>query len=203
MRIRFNDRCANLADDLSDVEIDVLLNEQYIYAIPDDIPGSFSDGWWFEGTVSGTQQYDYASFVHSVRHGAFIDDDPIRMFFRPSEMWARYDLGSTEEKKPCAALFYEKKMTFSPTPDDRYMMSIPCRVYPNDGLSISTGLTDDGLDNNSHALAVISGAAAERLADSGDFEHASAELGRRAMYMKRLRIQSVLPPRGRRARRSF
>ena len=202
MRSRFNDRCANLADDLSDAEIDVLLNEQYSYAIPDDLPGVITEGEWVYTTAASTQAVDFPDYVHSIRRGAIIDDTQIKMIFRASEMWARYEKSSTDESKPYAALFYEEKMTLFPVPDAAYTVSIPIREYPNDGTNVSI-LTEDGLSNDSHAKAVISGAAAERLADSGDFEHAQAETSRRATYMKRLRTRSVSPPKGRRAGRSW
>ena len=105
MVLRFHDRCANVSSALSDAEVYVLLNEQYCYAIPDDIPGSISDGGWRESTVASTQEYDYPDFVHSVRDGAMIDDNTMRVFFRPTEMWSRYVESSTTESKPHAVLF--------------------------------------------------------------------------------------------------
>lgn len=202
MRLRFHERCHNVTDDLTDAAVDVWLNAEYSYAIPDDMPGSITDDGWVVATVASTKEYDYPDYVHSIRRGALIDDNPIKMFFRAAEMWARNTLSSTTESKPYAALFYNEKMTLYPVPDGVYTISIPARCYPNDGTTVSE-LVDAGLTNETHALAVVAGAAAEYLADLGDKEAAMEEYARRQMYMGRLRTRSVSPPKGRRARRDF
>jgi hypothetical protein len=202
MRTRFRQCCAELDPDLTSSEIDTYLNEQYGFAIPDEIPGSISEGEWTEVTVASTQDYDFPNYVANVQRGATIDDNPLTMYFRSAEMWAKYDRSLVTESKPYAALFHNDTMTLYPIPDAAYTVVVPLRAYPNDGTSVLT-LGDAGLVNESHALAVVWGAAAELTAVLGDYETSTSLQARSNLYMSRLRTRSVAPPKGRRARASF
>ena len=201
MRTRFQEFTANDAG-LSDAEIDVLLNEQYSFAIPDEIPGGISEDEWTETTVAGTQDYAYPDYVHSVQRGASLDDNPIKMYFRAKEIWAQYDQSSTTQDKPYAMLIGAGVMKLYPVPDAAYTVINRIRAYPNDGTNVSE-LVTAGIPNASHAMAIVTGAAAAHLGANGEDQQAGDAMGWHQKYMSRLRTRSTAPPKGRRARMSF
>ncbi len=211
MRTRFNEHVSDLSNDLDDAAIDAYLNRAYRYVIPSDVGGEFSEGLWELQTTTGTASYDYAAHVIAPNGEAawidsyrnisgvvipdsltFLDIETNRAVFEYAD---RYDVGTTG--RPTAVLFYGLQVLLSPVPDNSYIVKIPVRMGP------SEDLTAAGIVNDIHALAAITSAAVEFLAESEDAEGATREQALYEGYKQRLIRKSQVRPNARRWKRSF
>lgn len=197
MRTKFKDQLAGMAASVEDGDIDTLLNRAYQFAIPEVVSGFLTEGEWTITTVAATGSYTMPVTVYSVRKEAPEIDDThyLGYYTRPERFWRTYKRVSAANARPTGALFYGQTCELRPIPDAVYTVRVQARVYPS-------ALTSDGLDNETHALAVVYGAAQEYAEDRS--LNVTAELA--AKYQTKLgqlRTRSNNRPHERRVTRSF
>lgn len=213
MRERFAEHASDLAGDLSDGNVDSYLNRAYRYIIPSDVGGEFNESLWELTCVIGTDTYDYADNVIAPKgDGAWIDSyyntaatpvevDLSRTFLDIETNRSVFEYADRYENqnqgRPTSILFYGRQVLLTPVPDLAYVVQIPVRGGP------SADLTTTGITNDIHALATVTAAAAEFLAESEDAEGVNRESALYNSYLKRLHVMAQARPNGRRWKRSF
>lgn len=210
MRTRFEEHVSDLSSDLDDAAIDEYLNRAYQYVIPADVGGEFNETTWELQAAAGTDTYDYAShvvapngesaWIKSYMNGAVLVEDiltflDIETSHAVFEYADRY--GTASQSRPSSALFYGRQVILSPVPDLDYIVNIPSRGGP------SAGLTATGIENDIHAMATVTSAASEFLAESEDAEGFTREDGLYQRYLARLHVYAQARPNARRPKRSF
>jgi len=210
MRTRFTEHVSDLSNDLDDGDIDAYLNRAYRYVIPADVGGEFSEGLWNLDTTIGTDAYAYAeeviapngeaAWINSYKDGGgstiaqstkFLDVETDRAVFEYA------DRDTSASGKPSAILFHGRQVILSPIPDLAYIIKIPIRGGP------SADLSNDGINNDIHALASITAAASEFLAESEDAAGFAREQALYESYKSRLHVYAQARPNARRWKRSF
>jgi hypothetical protein len=211
MRTRFTEHVSDLSNDLADADIDEYLNRAYQYTIPADVGGEFSEGFWKLTTVIGTDTYVYganiiaqngeAAWINSYYDAVpaiqsiaqqFLDVETDRAVFQHSD---RTD--PPVSGRPTSILFYGREVTLSHTPDLAYVIKVPCRAGPEDPLDSL------GIPNDIHAMASVTAAALEFLAEAEDEDGAMREQALYESYRSRLNVYAQARPNSRRRKRSF
>lgn len=214
MRAKFRKRTSGLADAEADADVDTLLNRAYQHNIPRDIPGQATEGIWNLDVDNGAIEYAYPSHVIAPRaHGVYwkdsraIDSDPwtnsnarfldIETDYGAFVAFDQQNPWQDTSGEPVAILFYANTAIVHPQPDQIYRIVIPARVGPENAL------TSSGLDNETHAMLVVTAAAAEFLDDAEDDVGAARARSNYGEYQSLFIAQSQSMPKGRRPRRSF
>jgi len=217
METKFKERTSGLAASLANASIDAYLNRWYQFNIPAEVGRDMAEGLWSLETTFLGVEYDYPAYVIAPRaRSAWIatrktdfDVDPTiidlaaKQYLNPEtdrtvfEAFHRdYPLSLTGAI-PTNILFSDRKVTISPAPDEAYFIQIPCRMGPQAALPAT------GIANETHALAVVTGAAWEYLMDKEDEAGASREGRAYEYYKERLNVYAYAKPRHRRPARSF
>lgn len=212
MRTKFAQHTSDLASAVSDEEIDAYLNRAYRFVIPADIGGSFSEGIWTLLTdnaldgAAGRNTYPIPDYVIDPDgKGVFIDAytdsgsnvQPYSVTFLDIETdygtWVYADRDSVTQGTsvtrgvPESILFNGREVRFSPIPDRTYHVKIPCNMGPQ----VALGEVDDsGIGNDAHAMAVVTSAASEFLAEIGNGEEFSIQSSLYDGYRKILQIHA-------------
>lgn len=214
MRTKFRKRTSGLTDALDDSDVDNFLNRAYQYNIPRDIPGQAMDGVWSLDVDAGEVAYAYPSYVIAPRTRAvywqqsrtldtdpwdktsahFIDVETDRASFIYSDREIPWEDTSGP---PQSILFYGEEAVVSPQPDKIYRLVIEARVGPQNALGVN------GLQNDTHAMLVVTAAAVEFLDDEEDDIGAGRQRSSYGEYKSLFIAQSQSMPRHRTPRRSF
>jgi len=205
MRQKFRDRTHNLAGGLQDGQVDVYLNQVFRYTIPDKVDGMVSDGDWSIATVAAQQTYQMAINIHTPRYPAYVDGREVKTYTHQEQFWWSYEKASTTTGKPTAILFHgggatstvQHSITCWPIPDDVYTITGQARVYPTQGVA------DIGDLNDTHALAVVAGAAKDFAYDESEDVIVTREAGRFQELLIDLARRSRGPARRHRWRPTF
>jgi hypothetical protein len=180
MREKFSKRAAGLANDLDSAGIDLYLDAAFQYGVAAEVSGSLVEGIWEFDTVASQDYIDYESHVYEVRKGCRRAGTLISEY-RRVEVFKNEQDQDASEGAPQAVLFYGRQAIFAPVPDAVYAITVPARLYPEEGL------TSAGLENHNHAMAVICEAIVELAEDFSKDplkQRAEASL---AKYLRRLR----------------
>ena len=210
MRERFTEHVSDLASDLSTSSVDEYLQRAYLYVIPMDVGGEFSEQVWSLFLLTGQDTYEYARYVVSVTtESAWIDQggetNPAlsipRTFLNVYTNRTVFEIYGNQElaspARPTSVLFYGRELIVSPTPDMNYILKVPIRGGP------TVGLTSTGIENNVHAMAVVTAAASEFLIESEDEAGVNRESALYQSYLKRLHVMAHGRPNKRRRARSY
>lgn len=212
MRVQFNEHTADLANALTDAEVDVYLNRAYRYVIPADVGGELSETLWELQTATGIESYDYATHIIAPKaDAAWIESYtengeltqnafPIRFLDVETDrsVWTWSDrLSNGGNAVPSSALFWGRKVYLSPKPDRDYIVKIPARGGPSSDLGTS------GLTNEVHAKAVVHAATADFLALVEDASGVQRESALYQRYRELLYSYAQSRPNHRRVKRSF
>jgi len=224
MRNKFIERTSGFADDLSNSQIDEFLNRWYQFVIPSTTGFDLTDGLWNQELTSLTDSYDYPSYVITPRTKGRpwiaarrtdgltdptiistssviwldVETDPAVFQFMDRE----HPTDTVTGGQPEALLFYRRRMVVSPAPDEHYFINIPARMGPSTPLGDESG-EQDGIDNEIHAMAVITGAAQELLLDKEDELGAAKEGRSHEFWVTKLVPWSQGKTRHRRPRMSY
>lgn len=210
MRTLFKSHVAGLADDETSTGIERYLNRAYRYSIPADIGGELRETIWQLQGEAGTSEYDYdAHIIAPNGEAAWIESygtiggstTSVGLTFLDWEtdytVWKFQDAQSGDNALPSSILAYGRKVYLNPTPDEDYIVNIPSRGGP------SSDLTSTGLTNDLMALAVITMAAKEYLAENEDVDGAMREKSLYEQHKSHLQAYAQGRPNQRRPARSF
>lgn len=210
MRTTFKAHTSGLADSLSDVEVDAYLNRAYRYVIPADLGGEYQETLWQLATTIGQATYDLPANIVAVNQGAaWIDSYDsgagtisvgLRMLDWETDYTAYYfwdRLASSSNGRPDTILAYGRQVILNPAPDLAYTVQIPARGGPTADLGVT------GIENDLHALAVVTAAAWEYLGESEDHEGMNREGGLYEKYKGLLQTYAQGRPEERFPARSF
>lgn len=210
MRSLFRRHVSGLADDETDGDVDTYLNRAYRYSIPADIGGELQETIWELQCVVGTSSYDYAAHIIAVnQEAAWIESEvtggvttavgltflDVETSYTTWKFWDESD--DSGQSLPSSILFYGRKVYLSPAPDKGYIVKIPARGGP------SADLASSGLDNELMAMATITMAAKEYLAENEDLESAQIKKALYEQYKSYLQPYAHGRPNKRRPARSF
>lgn len=180
-------------------KINALLNGAYQFTLPAIVPGQRREKTWTLTTTASDDEYDFPDWVIGPRKGAVRSDDTMLDYWtEPAYFWAVYER-SASEGAPTAALYYDRKVTLRPVPDDAYTIYVPVSGGPDTELSAD----GDEIADYNHAQCVVTLAAMET-AEDFEMDELHAKLERRlARFLTALRRASVSRPRERHLRPDF
>lgn len=206
MRESFRENAAQLADALSDGQVNTYLNRAYSYEIPADVGGELSEGIWTLTCVASTGTYAYPYNMIAPRGNAWISSDGtnalqsfLTVVTEPEvfeNVYAHIDGAS--EAQPSAALFHARQVRLSPVPDAAYVVKIPARMGPTE---LDTDTFD--VENEAMSKAVVHAAVRDFAGEVGDEETEAIQMRRYERYRDILQSYAQSRPRTRRPARSF
>jgi len=125
--------------------------------------------WSFETSSGvGTQALDEG--FHTFLPPAYVDDDPLEVFYDPAAFYNRWLIDSTEtNSKPQDILIMSNEVVLRPIPDDGYTIRILAYDRPAELGADSTALGWESLGE-----LVAYGSALDLLLSGGEFDKASA-----------------------------
>lgn len=195
MRTRFKAATSGLADDISDGEIDSMLNDMYIGFLPMDIDGKIHEVIWSVTLTPNINPITIPDHIYTFPTGNFWIHGsgssqtgsifPINYYEHLIEFTHRYpnyrDL--TNIGRPQAVYLSAKNLYFDRFPDSNYILVADARGQQD------SALTNEGLPFNM-AMAVVTSAAFHYLLDSEDEQGYQREATRYQMWRSRVLRQS-------------
>ena len=208
MHAKFLKRTSGLGSLLTQAEINEYLNRFYQYMVPHDVGGDFSDGEWDLTCVPGQAVYPYPAVLvaptgKGVNIYSVVTGDPLaRVYWLDVEtnahVWKATDRNYPQSQGiPTSILQAKKNVYLDPIPDRDYIINIPARTGPTTPLGFEEE-NQDGIDNEVHAMCVVTGAAVEFLTDNEDHDGAAREADAYASYTSMLRTAAYSKPQHRR-----
>lgn len=172
------------------------------YVLVDLIPGRFQETKFQFNLTAGTEEYDtdlhtaLKGRVRNITGPAFIGDDDLKLFWRPTNFWVEYQLTDTNQSTPTGCLIYGTKLTFRPVPDATDQVTLYGSFYRADDLA-------SGIENETVARACVRAA----VIDFAGRLHYDDIVGRAAALFQASKEQllgaSLAAPRERKRRRDY
>ena len=206
MRQRFADHISDLDGDLTDPDIDAYLNRAYRYVIPSDVDGSITDIIWQTFTPIGASTLDVPKYVIALNKAKSwvipvgeTAPDQLDIYYDFLEFEERYPSwnDASTPAVPEAICIYGRTVYFNVRPSGAHTFKTMCRGGP------AADLDSTGIENDVHAMAVVTGGAQEFLAEAEDVAGANRESALYGGYIEKLQVSSQARPNTRRPKRSF
>ena len=210
MLSQFKAHTSGLADQMADADILVYINRFYMYILPTEVDGSFSEYEWKYILGTNAYQVEIPPTIVSLNQAkVFIYASPavetvirLPVSYDPLKFRTRWpDYEHTTKGMPDECLIYGSDfVTFNRRGDKSYYGEIICRGGPASGLTLSPGV---GLEDEIHALAVVHGSAWMYLQEKEDSVGAAREGGLYDIYKNLMLTRSQSRYQPRRPARSY
>ena len=221
MRLKFKAYHGGLADDESDAEIDVRLNEAFRYTLPAQVPGFLQEGteeFYMNPVDDGSKVVD--SLIVAPRDGALVElrehwitgypgdvSRSIRVHTNYRSFWSKFeyaDAATASGVWPTDVLFHGGKWTWRPRGFSVFYFTCPVSRYPTETLATTAGTDElDGISDYNHAMCVSLLASLEFAEEKSRMQFAPEIQSALKRHMSGLRKKSVSGAKQRRAVRTF
>lgn len=199
MRELFHKHSSSLSSDFGDGDVDEYLNRAYQGTIPEQVDGEATEGYWeIDVTDAQVTEYPYPVWVIGPKLSSppyneggdyyySVETDPT--------VFNRYKINDAGGGTG-TILFYGRVAEVR-NPQEGVKIIVPAKVGPE------LPLTDTGLADSNHAMAVITSAATDFLGESDDQVGLMRENNLYKLYLHNMRVRSHSRARSRRWKRSF
>jgi hypothetical protein len=165
------------ANQISDADINVYINDFYQYQLPDEVDLEDLDTWFSMTTTSGQGDYPLEARIQVIENPVTIDGAEITLYSDINyffELYPRDNEGTATYAEPAGVIVYDRRIYYRPIPDAGYVFKAAVPKRPVE-------LTDDadGILDEKWGLLIAYGAAVNIMMEFGDTA-AATELG--AMY---------------------